>query len=546
MASHSFATSGSGRGCSAIPPDTTNPGRSSIPATPVSTVEDVRRALPLLLALLALLVPAPALAAAPQAAPQAGAVADRPAGPLRPAGRWITDRTGRVVVVHGVDLVARAAPWLPGTAGFGDDDARLLARAGFGAVRLGVVPAAVMPRPDAIDRAYLARIAGTVRLLARHGLLTLVVLHQDQWGPRYLGSGLPGWMTRDDGLPATPRGRSPRGYVTSPGLDRAFKSFWANRPAAGGVGLMDRWTQIAGAVARALARERSLVGYDLMNAPWPGPRWQSCVLDGCAGFQSTALPRLWRRSVAQVRSVDADATTWIEPPALAPVLAPLRLPATGDRRRSGLAFQADCGLAAVASAAAAGLPCGALQATALDRAAAWSRAADRPALLTGAAATRRGATVAGLRRIADARMLSWLRWPYANVPARPGDQPGIVRDLARPATGDNVDEARLAALDTPYPRVIAGTPTGWSHAPRTGVFTASWSTTLPSGAPAGEGAVSELWLGRRAYPEGYRLTLTGARVARRTADRVVVQALRGAARVSVTAAPAEPVAPAAP
>ena len=53
MASHSFATAGSGRGCSAIATDTTNPGRSSIPATPVSTVEDVRRALPPLLALLA-------------------------------------------------------------------------------------------------------------------------------------------------------------------------------------------------------------------------------------------------------------------------------------------------------------------------------------------------------------------------------------------------------------------------------------------------------------------------------------------------------------
>ena len=536
MASHSFATSGSGRGCSAIPPDTTDPGRSSIPATPVSTVGNVRRALPPVLALLALLVPAPAFAAGPAPAQ----VADRPAGPLRPEGRWVTDRTGRVVVVHGVDLVARAEPWLPGPAGFGDDDARLLARAGFGAVRLGVVPAAVMPRPDAIDRAYLARIVGTVRLLARHGLLTLVVVHQDQWSPRYLGSGLPGWMTRDDGLPAAPRARSPRGYVTSPGLDRAFKSFWANRPASGGVGLMDRWTQIAGAVARALARERSLVGYDLMNAPWPGPRWQSCVLDGCAGFQRASLPRLWRRAVAQVRSVDADATTWIEPPALAPVLAPLLLPATGDRRRSGLVFQADCGLAAAASAGAAGLPCGALQATALDRAVAWSRSAGRPALLTGPAATRRGATVAGLRRIADARMLSWLRWPYANVPVRPGDQPGIVRDLGRPATGANVDEARLGALDTPYPRLIAGTPVGWSHAPKTGVFTASWSTNLPGGTPAGDGAVSELWLGRRTYPDGYRLTLTGARVVRRTADRVVVRALPGAARVTVTASPPAP------
>ena len=450
----------------------------------------------------------------------------------------MTDAQGRVVIVHGVDVVARAAPWSPGAAGFGEDDARLLVRAGFTAVRLGVVPAAVMPRPDVVDARYLARIAATVRLLGRHGILTLVVLHQDQWSPRFLGSGLPGWMTRDDGLPAAPRARTPRGYLTSPGLDRAFQSFWANRPASGGVGLLNRWTQIAGAVARALARERTLVGYDLMNAPWPGPRWRQCIADGCPGFQRGALARLWRRTVAQVRSVDGDAITWIEPPALAPAAAPLLLPATGDRRRSGLAFQADCEVAALVAPASADRSCGAVQAQALDRALAWSAEAGRPALVTGAAATVRGATLAGLRRIADARMLSWLRWPYANVPAGPGDPPAIVGDPSRPLTGENVDEDRLRALDAPHPRVVAGTPSGWSTDETTGVFTATWSTTLPDGRPAGEDSVSEVWLGRRRYPDGFRLTVTGARVVTRAADRVVVRATPGAAQVTVVAAPA--------
>ncbi len=493
-----------------------------------------------LLALLAVLAAPAAASAAPADPPVPAPVADHAVWPLTPQERWITDAQGRVVIVHGVDLVARAAPWLPGAAGFGDDDARLLAHAGFNAVRLGVVPAAVMPRPGAIDRTYLDHIAATVRLLGRHGLLTLIVLHQDQWGARYLGSGLPGWMTRDDGIAGGRRQRSPLGYVSNPALARAFQSFWANRTAARDVGLMDRWTQIAGAVARSLARERTLVGYDLMNTPWPGPRWQRCVADGCPGFQHGALARLWRRTVAQVRAVDADAITWIEPPALAPILAPLLLPATGDKRRSGLAFQADCGLAAAASATAATGSCGALQAGALDRAATWSRDAGRPALLVGGAAARRGATVAGLRRIADGRMQSWLRWPYANVPASPGDQPAIVRDLRRPAAGDNVDDARLAALETPYPRLVAGTPTGWSLDSRSGVFTASWTTTLPNGRPARADAVSDLWLGRRQYPGGYSVTLTGARVVSRTADRVLLRALPDAQRVAVVVTPSVP------
>ena len=109
--------------------------------------------------------------------------------------------------------------------------------------------------------------------------------------------------------------------------------------------------------------------------------------------------------------------------------------------------------------------------------------------------------------------------------------------MAPPATGDNVDDARLGALDAPYPRLIAGTPTGWSLDRATGVFTAAWTTTLPSGATAAATALSELWLGRRVYPGGYELTLTGARAVRRTPDRLVVRALPGATRVTVVATP---------
>ena len=293
-----------------------------VPATRVTTVARVRRLLVLALASVAVAAPATAHAASPT--PPAVRLADRPVWPLTATGRWLTDAQGRVVILHGVNLTARAAPWQVSAAGFGDDDAELLARAGFSAVRLAVIPAAVMPRPGAIDGAYLDGVLRTVRLLARHGLMTLVVLHQDQWSARYLGSGLPGWMTLDDRLATGPRERAPGGYVTNPALARAFQSFWANRIGPGDVGLEDRWTQIAGAVGRRLAHEHTLAGYDLMNAPWPGgTTWKDCLRGGCPYFQQVRLARLWRRTVAMVRSVDPDAITWIEPPSLAPIASPL-------------------------------------------------------------------------------------------------------------------------------------------------------------------------------------------------------------------------------
>jgi endoglycosylceramidase len=54
-------------------------------------------------------------------------------------GRWITDAAGRVVVLHGVNMVNKlqASGYTPDAIGFGDDDARFLARNGFNAVRSG-------------------------------------------------------------------------------------------------------------------------------------------------------------------------------------------------------------------------------------------------------------------------------------------------------------------------------------------------------------------------------------------------------------------------
>ena len=84
----------------------------------------------------------------------------RPVLPLRPAraeeylnfgtviqnaGRWLTDEHGRVVVLHGVNMVNKLPPYDPAAIGFGVDDARFLGAEGFNTVRLGIVWKAVEP-----------------------------------------------------------------------------------------------------------------------------------------------------------------------------------------------------------------------------------------------------------------------------------------------------------------------------------------------------------------------------------------------------------------
>src|SRR5918998_2857339 len=88
-----------------------------------------------------------------------------PALPLGHAGRWVTDAQGRVVVLHGHNMVYKRPPYTPARTGFGDDDAAFLAAEGYNNVRVGVIYGAVEPVPGVYDEAYLDSIAATVAAL---------------------------------------------------------------------------------------------------------------------------------------------------------------------------------------------------------------------------------------------------------------------------------------------------------------------------------------------------------------------------------------------
>ena len=145
------------------------------------------------------------VAASPAAAT---GVAARP-GQLGHEGRWYTDEDGRVRVLHGLNVVAKRAPYLPSAIGIGDDDAAFMARQGFNTIRLGVIYTAVEPRPGVYDDRYLAGIARTVRIFRRHGIYSLLDFHQDQYNERFEGQGFPDWAVLDDGLEAEPKLRLP-------------------------------------------------------------------------------------------------------------------------------------------------------------------------------------------------------------------------------------------------------------------------------------------------------------------------------------------------
>lgn len=66
---------------------------------------------------------------------------------LRRKGRWLVDGQGRVVIIHGLNLVYKRRPYAPPDAvtGFQVRDANWLARHGFNGARIGTLWSGLTP-----------------------------------------------------------------------------------------------------------------------------------------------------------------------------------------------------------------------------------------------------------------------------------------------------------------------------------------------------------------------------------------------------------------
>lgn len=213
-------------------------------------------------------------------------------GPLRAAGGpFLTDRFGRVVLLHGVNAVYKHPPFelypAPGMPwNLNAADASLMARLGFDVVRLGIMwsglePGTAPANDPAICTkgspghpgqynvatldAYLGHVAQTVALLARFHIYTILDMHQDVYNQMFDGEGAPNWAVCTHGhLPVDPPGRWSAEYATA-AVGAAYHSFWTNDVVGNLQGQFDRvWT----AVATYFRSNPWVVGFDPFNEPF--------------------------------------------------------------------------------------------------------------------------------------------------------------------------------------------------------------------------------------------------------------------------------------
>jgi endoglycosylceramidase len=476
-----------------------------------------------------------------------------PTTPLGHDGRWITDADGRVVILHGVNMVYKRPPYYPAATGFGEDDAAFLETQGFNTVRLGLIYKAVEPGPGSYDDAYLDEIAATERVLADHGIFSQLDFHQDLYNERYGGEGWPDWATIDDGLPAEPLSGFPGSYVSSPGLNQAFNNFWNNGIGPGGVGLQNRYAAAFRHVAERFAERRTTIGFDLLNEPWPGSPWPSCASpEGCPVFDAQTMVPFYAGVIAAIREVEPQKLIWYEPNVGFNFGADSHIAGLGDTGL-GFSFHVYC----LAGALGAGDPgaCPTFEEVVFAN-------ADKQASETGDALllSEFGATddLEVIRRnveSAESHMVSWQYWHYCGCDDPTTSGPGvqaIVVDPAQPPSGANIKEAKLDVLVRPYPQVVAGTPERFDFVESSRRFELAYVVTGPGGHDFGTAAKgwavpvvpadapqSEVFVPARPYPDGYEVDVDGGGIASApNASLLRIAACPGATRVSLTVKPA--------
>jgi endoglycosylceramidase len=462
-----------------------------------------------------------------------------PHGPLGHAGRWVTDTGGRVVVLHGLNMVYKRPPYYPAAAGFGADDAAFLRRNGFNTIRLGVIHKGVEPNPGVYDSAYIAQIAATEQTLAKQGIFSLIDFHQDLLNERFGGEGLADWAILDGGLAAGRTG-FPSTYQTSPGLNQAFDNFWANAAGPSGIGIQDRYGAAWRQVAAAFATAPDVLGYDIFNEPWPGSSYPSCIgAAGCAGFDANQLTDFNRRMVGYIRQTDPSHLVFQEP------LSPFNFGAqtyignSGDSA-TGFSFHDYCLSSSAGHASSDG--CMQSEPLAFHNAEAESQRNGDALLLSEFGATTDLEALSRIEGLADTSMVSWQEWHYCGcddpTTSGPGDEQALVLDPNQPPTGANVEQQKLRALVRPYPQTIAGTPRRFFFDPTNRSFKLIFDKAAASGSGSFGRGLSDVFVPKLIYPHGYRVKVGGAEVLSRPgAQQLILRSKPKAKAVSVALGP---------
>lgn len=263
---------------------------------------------PLQLAVLALL--ALGLPACGEEAPTDNVLGAK--GPWEVAAGFLRDDQGRALILRGANLAGahKSPPYF----GFHQpaDYARLREHWGMNSIRFLLSWAAIEPERGQYDDAYVQGVAMRVGWARDAGLLVVLDMHQDIYGEGFGGDGAPRW-TCDESHYAGYEPVSPwmLNYL-NPEVQACYDGLWSSED------LHDHYAEAWRRIAKALADNPAVVGFDVINEP----HWGSAVM---ASFEEQSLQHFYEHIVPAVRQVAPHWVAFLEPSASRNIGLPTRL-----------------------------------------------------------------------------------------------------------------------------------------------------------------------------------------------------------------------------
>jgi endoglycosylceramidase len=388
-----------------------------------------------------------------------GSLAGDPLSAPSASAGVLRDARGRQLLLRGVNLSQRSKNppfrgWLE------PRHVQLIQSLGADHVRFLLTWEAIEPQDGVFDDTYLAAMAEEISWFEASGIQVVLDMHQDQFARPFAGDGFPLWMIlTPDPFPQIPDVMAPfpLNYL-NPKVDSNFQSFYED--ATKRARLASAWAH----AVSVLGESKAVIGYDLMNEPWPA--YQDPLT-----FEATTLTTLEAELGQAIRAQDPSRIIFFEPWLQAGLL-----PTTGVHRPNGdpnACYAPHWYDPAVDLRASLGIA-PAYDGNATRTAEAFARLQDQAqglgtALWLGEYGIERarGGALQYLedhRRLLDANLMSGCIWDFD--PAEP--------ELFTCVDESGIMQANAPGFAHPHPRAVAGTLVSTSFDPTTHTLEVVW------------------------------------------------------------------------
>jgi endoglycosylceramidase len=220
----------------------------------------------------------------------------------------IIDKYGRAVILHGLNTSSSAKhidghqPWITE-----NDVAREQKDFGFDCVRYLIFWGAIEPEEGKYDEAYLKKVKERVEWYTQRKMYVILDMHQDVFGYGVGGNGAPVWACTQTKIQNLIPDKWPWWMQNlEPKVKQSYVQFFKYKKRKE---LQQHYIACWKKVAELFKDNPYVLGYDLMNEPHGG----LLVKTLAGGFERRQLSAFYRRLIPGIRTVDTSKYIFFEP-----------------------------------------------------------------------------------------------------------------------------------------------------------------------------------------------------------------------------------------